>query len=236
MQDVNQSSSGDPHQPPGESDDPRGRTGGRARRGQREKRAPRPLDIATFEALALHHVARFATSAAKLEAYLRRKLRERGWAGEAPHEGEVAAADIVARFIRAGYVDDAGFAQARSASLQRRGFGARRIDQALMQAGIAEPIRTDVRPDEAAARAAALALARRKRFGPWRRDADAGRMEPKEREKQVAAMVRAGHGLGIVRVLLDSPDIATAESWAQAVDGDESSHAEEDWDGPTGDF
>ena len=52
------------------------------RQFSREIRAPKPLDAPRLEELALAYVARFATSAAKLETYLRRKLRERGWEGE----------------------------------------------------------------------------------------------------------------------------------------------------------
>jgi regulatory protein len=48
----------------------------------RRKRPPKPLDSARLEELALAYVARFSTTAAKLERYLRRKLRERGWEGE----------------------------------------------------------------------------------------------------------------------------------------------------------
>lgn len=51
-------------------------------RRDRPKRIPKPLDSVRLEELALAYVARFATSAAKLEDYLRRKLRERGWDGE----------------------------------------------------------------------------------------------------------------------------------------------------------
>ena len=44
-----------------------------------ERRPPKPLDPARLHDLAIHYVARFSTTAAKLEAYLARKLRERGW-------------------------------------------------------------------------------------------------------------------------------------------------------------
>ena len=98
------------------------------------RRNPRPLDAPRLEELALAYVARFATSAAKLEGYLRRKLRERGWDGE----GAAPVAEIVARFVAAGYIDDAVFARARTGSLLRRGYGVRRIGQALDAAGIAE--------------------------------------------------------------------------------------------------
>ena len=51
--------------------------------------------------MALAYVARFSTSAARLERYLRRKLRERGWDGE----GEPQVAALVERYVDLGYVD-----------------------------------------------------------------------------------------------------------------------------------
>jgi SOS response regulatory protein OraA/RecX len=125
------------------------------RPGSGQKRIPRPLTAARLEELALAYVARFATSAAKLEDYLRRKLRERGWEGE--DEAPVAA--LVARYVEAGFVDDLAYARAKSGSLLRRGYGQRRIGQALNAAGIAEDVREEVRPDAAAERRAALAMA-----------------------------------------------------------------------------
>src|SRR5262245_4872809 len=127
------------------------------------RRAAKPLDSARLDELALTYVARFATSRAKLEAYLLRKLRERGWEGE----GEPAIAMLLDRFETAGYVDDAAFARARSGSLLRRGYGPRRVSQALGAAGIGEEIRAEVRAGEGAQRRAALALARRRGFGPF---------------------------------------------------------------------
>ena len=156
--------------------------------------------------MALAYVARFATSAAKLEGYLRRKLRERGWEGE--EEPPVAA--TVARYVALGYVDDAAFAKAKTGSLLRRGYGARRIGQALSAAGIAEEVRDEVRAGAAEQRQAALALARKRRFGPFG-ESPADRAA---REKQVAAMLRAGHPLDFARVLVDAASIDQAEDWA----------------------
>ena len=65
---------------------------------RKEKRAPPPLDARRLNDLALHYVARFATSETKLEAYLQRKLRERGWEGE----GDPGLAALTERFIAAG--------------------------------------------------------------------------------------------------------------------------------------
>ncbi|MEY4670243.1 MAG: hypothetical protein RLZZ415_122, partial [Pseudomonadota bacterium] len=84
-----------------------------ADRARRERRPPRPLDRERLNELALAYLARFATSAAKLEAYLRRKLRERGWDGE----GEPPVAALVERCVAAGYVDDAAYARSKAGSL-----------------------------------------------------------------------------------------------------------------------
>ncbi|GGZ93060.1 regulatory protein RecX [Novosphingobium arvoryzae] len=177
------------------------------------RRNPRPLDAPRLEELALAYVARFATSAAKLEGYLRRKLRERGWDGE----GAAPVAEIVARFVAAGYIDDAVFARARTGSLLRRGYGVRRIGQALDAAGIAEDVRAEVRAAPAEQRRAALALARKRRIGPFGPDG----ADRALREKQLAAMLRAGHPLDSARELVNAPSIAAAERWAAELDGEE---------------
>src|SRR5690606_37160311 len=91
----------------------------------RVRRAPRPLDGTRLEELALAYVARFATSAAKLERYLIRKLRERGWEGESPPD--VAA--IVSRHTELGYIDDDAYARSKAGGLLRRGYGPRRVRQ-----------------------------------------------------------------------------------------------------------
>lgn len=182
-------------------------------RSGRRKRPPKPLDSARLAELALAYVARFSTSAARLERYLRRKLRERGWEGE----GEPGVGALVARYVELGYIDDEAYARARSGSLLRRGYGRRRVQQVLGEAGIAEELRERVRPGEAEARQAALALARRRRFGPFGSDPP----DKPLREKQIAAMLRAGHPLDNVRQIVDAPSAAEAEQWAAEADDEE---------------
>jgi regulatory protein len=185
-------------------------------------KAPRPLTAARLEEMALAYVARFATSAGKLEAYLSRKLRERGWEDEGGDAGGGGARieALIARFAELGYIDDAGFARMRSGSLLRRGFGARRIAQDLNAAGIDEEIRQDCAPDEGAARRAVLAMARRKGLGPFTRGADADQaLDPALREKQMASLLRAGHAMGHARALLALRDAQEAENWAGEGDG-----------------
>ena len=101
-------------------------------RKKRKKRAP--LDETTLRDLALAYVARFATTAAKLEGYLARKIRERGVAEDS--EGRVRDLDVtglVSRLIELGYVDDDAYARSRSRDLTQRGYGKRRVEQALRE-------------------------------------------------------------------------------------------------------
>ncbi|MEO6152748.1 MAG: RecX family transcriptional regulator [Croceibacterium sp.] len=178
----------------------------RVNRRERTQRVPRPLDAAGLRDLALAYVARFATSAAKLERYLVRKVRERGW------DGDVSAdpGAIALHLVELGYVDDEAYAAAKSGSLLRRGYGGRRIGQALAQAGIAAETRAAVQPGESAARQAVLAYARKRRLGPF----GAPVADRAQREKQIAALLRAGHRLDSAREIVDAADIAAAESWA----------------------
>lgn len=160
--------------------------------------------------LALSYVARFATSGAKLEAYLARKLRERGLA-----EGEEAPdiRALVARLVELGYVDDEAYARARAGGLLRRGYGGRRVEQSLRAAGIDEDVRSAVSPDEAGARHAAFTLARRRGFGPF---GEAG-TDRARREKQLAAMIRAGHSFDLARFLVEAESEQQIEAWLAEV-------------------
>ena len=178
---------------------------------RREPRVPKPIDAARLDEMALAYVARFATSAGKLADYLKRKLRERGWEGEeAP---DIAA--LVERFVQVGYVDDANYARSKAQGLLRRGYGARRIDQALGAAGIAEPLREESRGNEVERRRAAIVMARKRRFGPFGAgDRTGGDKEGRTlREKQVAAMLRAGHPLDHVRQVVNAVSEQALEEW-----------------------
>ena len=172
----------------------------------RSRRNPKPLDPEALEELALRYVARFATTRAKLEAYLARKLRERGWAGE----GDPQTAALAGRMVDAGYIDDAAYARAKTDGLLRRGYGIRRVGQALAAAGVEQALRAQDAPSESDQRKAAFALARKRGFGPF------GRSPPDRavREKQIAAMLRAGHVMEHILQLIDAPDLNAAEAWA----------------------
>jgi len=165
-------------------------------------KAPPPYDTALLERAALDYAARYATTQAKLAAYLRRKIRERGWS-DAGEPGAVVGA-LVARFAQHGYVDDHAFAAARADSLLRRGYGARRIGDALRAAGIGPETAGDLTERiDAGAEAAALLYARRKRIGPFA----AALPNPAEKRRWIARMARAGHPIELVLRVLGAEHI-----------------------------
>lgn len=163
------------------------------RPAREERPPPPPLDASTLRDFALRYVGRYATTAAKLQRYLGRKLWERGWSGDAPAPVEA----LVAQFVAQGYVDDRSFGEARARGLAGKGFGARRVGQDLQAAGLARDLASEIGAT-VDGRAAAERFAQRRRFGPW----DRGGFDPDRHRKQVAAMLRAGHDFATVRAVL----------------------------------
>jgi len=162
----------------------------------RTRRERPPLDRKKLEELALRYVERFATTRAKLRDYLRRKLRERGWKGESEPDLEA----IGERFAELGYVDDAAYALSKAQSLAGRGYGKRRLVQKLRVAGVEEGDAEAARAhadDEAVS--SALRFAERRRLGPF---ALTAARDPRDREKALAAMVRAGHGFDLAKAIV----------------------------------
>ena len=159
----------------------------------RRSRNERPaLDEKSLEQAALSYAGRYATTRAKLRAYLLRKLHDCGWEGES----EPPVERLVERMAGLGYVDDRAFASARASALGRRGFGVRRVREALRAAGIDEADgREAVEEAQDGAWRAALRFAERRRIGPFA-EADGDRLA---REKALGALIRAGHPADLAR-------------------------------------
>ncbi|HEU0284081.1 MAG TPA: RecX family transcriptional regulator [Sphingomicrobium sp.] len=160
-------------------------------------RKRKPLNAERLHELALFYVGKFATTRAKLSSYLNRKLRERGWEGDAAPDVD----RLVERLAASGLVDDALYALSKSRSLSERGYGAARVRQSLRAAGVDEEdgaAAHELAADEAAS--AALRFARRRRIGPF---ADAV-PDRAGRERALAAMVRAGHGFDLAKAVVDA--------------------------------
>ena len=169
-----------------------------------------PLNSADLERYALRYVERYATTRAKLAAYLSRKLRERGWDGENSPDPEALAE----RMAELGYVDDRLYAESKAGAMARRGLGARRVREALRFAGVEEADAAALALAIAAeGLASAIAVARRRRIGPYAREAADRPLQ----EKQMAAMIRAGHAPGLARAIVrmapgDDPETALGDA------------------------
>ena len=160
----------------------------------RPSRRRPPLDSERLDELALRYVGRYATTRAKLRSYLARKIRERGWSE--PREPDLER--LADRLCALGYVDDQAYALSKAQALSSRGYGKRRVNEKLRLAGVAEEDGASaLEHADAQAVEAALRFAERRRIGPFA--AAAG--DPRQREKAIAAMVRAGHSFALARTI-----------------------------------
>jgi regulatory protein len=188
------------------------------------RRLPRPVTKAWLQRAALYYLERYAAPAGHLRQVLMRKVDKRlVLRGEAQDEAVAEPAralveEVIAQAVEGGYVDDGAYARAKVASLRRRGGSQRAIRAKLMQKGVpADLVDAAIEADgeEAAStdadgpseqdacfareKEAALAYARRRRLGPFRL-----RDRAERRERDIAAMVRAGFSLSLARSIIDS--------------------------------
>jgi regulatory protein len=175
-----------------------------------KSRNPTPPDQASLEKAALRYLERYASSAAGLRRVLMRRLRRAG--ADQDEEGEdrhAAIEAVIAKLMRLGLLDDARYAEARAGSLARRGASLFVIRRDLKARGIAAgPLDAAIGQlkDEAGGssdavdRMAALALARRRRLGPFR----APRVRAQFRDRDLATLGRAGFALEVARSVIDA--------------------------------
>ena len=171
--------------------------------------APAP-DQASLHAAALRHLARYGTSAAGLRRVLDRRVER--WARSAAAEPEAVARSkqavraVIARLIAAGALDDTAFAAGRARRLARSGHSRAGVAAHLAARGIGRETARAAFPDaEDAELAAALALARRRRIGPFR----AGAADAEVRRRELGVLARAGFPREVaVRALAMEPEAA----------------------------
>ncbi len=175
----------------------------------KRQNAPKKVSAGYLERAALHYLGRFSSTQDNLRRVLERKVRRRNEEHAPPTDEQVGwINDVVEKCVKYGYVDDEVYARQRADSLLRKGKPPRQIMQDLRFKGVdtdtAAAAVENLEGDEEAPdaiRQAAAAYIRRRRFGPFRR------MLPdstEKREKEIAAMMRAGFPYGIVVEMLDA--------------------------------
>ena len=174
------------------------------------RRLPKKATPAYLERAALFYLERYAASAENLRRVLLRKVRRSSEAhGNDPAEGTEAVEALIARFLRAGLLDDGLYARGQALSLARRGNSERAIRLKLQQRGIDEAditqalaARHEVNEDPELA--AALAYAKRRRIGPYRTDPTD---RAATRAKDLAALARRGFAPALCRRVIDTDDL-----------------------------
>lgn len=176
--------------------------------GRVAPRAPKAITEAGLHAAALRYLERFAASAEMVRRVLARRVERAARAGLTERaDGRRLIERVVGRLAAAGVIDDAGFAEAKTRSLNRRGASARAIRARLAAQGLgAEQVGAALAALQAEGGdpelAAAVALARRRRLGPFRADDRAA-----HRLRDLGVMARAGFGGEVARRVIDAaPD------------------------------
>jgi regulatory protein len=166
----------------------------------------------SLENTALSYLSRYAASEFSLRHVLENRLRQTALLnplfaedGALQKQLRMVIDGIVEKHKKTGVLNDAAYAEMKTSSLRRAGRSARAIRQRLGQKGIAPALVTKALgrgadqgdPAEAEFKAA-LALARRRRLGPFRKNKAA----PEQERKDLATLARAGFSFDIARRVL----------------------------------
>ena len=178
----------------------------------RERRSPsrprpRPVTAEWLFRAGAFYLERYASSSQNLRRILERKIARRlaDGAHEEPDPGTAAVhremvEAAIAHFTELKLLDDTSFAEARFSSLRRRGASLRQAGARLAQKGVdRETIDRLATGDDTGDRRAAFVYARRRRLGPHR-----ARDRTERRDRDIAAMMRAGFSFADARAAIDA--------------------------------
>lgn len=182
----------------------------RSRGGKRHR--PRKVSPASLERAALHYLERFSASADGVRRVLERRVRRSADVHDLDEAEAARWIDaVIGKLASSGLLDDRRFAEGRARSLAQRGYGRRRIAQALAQKGVdrdtADAAVATLDDEGISERDAAAAFAHRRRLGPFRTAAD----RAERRDRDLAAMARAGFDLDTARRIVDAADAESLE-------------------------
>jgi regulatory protein len=179
--------------------------GGQDRRAARPLKQPRKVSPRYLENAALYYLKRHAATSSQLQRVLVRKVDK----SLQFHGGERAEAlgwieALLARLTRSGLLDDEAYAGMKARSLRASGRSSRMIAQKLRMKGVAADLVAKKLADatsELSEEEAARIWARKKRLGPFRSNAQA---RQENRQRDLAALARAGFSFGVSRKVIDS--------------------------------
>jgi regulatory protein len=181
---------------------------------KRRRSLPRKVSVTSLENAALYYLGRFATSSENLRRVLMRRVDRAAKHHDTDRQACAKMIDqLIKKFLENGFLDDLAYARAQGASMNRRGKSTRAIQSWLRQrfvpADIVEATITALtkelgEPDLAAA----IAYARKRRLGPYRRV----ERTPDSLDQELAALARSGFSYGLARRIVDATDIEELEN------------------------
>jgi regulatory protein len=175
------------------------------------------VDPDALERAAIRYLERYAASRLQLARVLMRRVQRAAQAGAIERaEGAAHVEAVVARLAERGVLDDKLFAEGRARSLANRGRSGSVIRQTLRARGVGaddvaaafERLEVEMPEPELTA---ALALARRRRLGPYREPGE----RAARREKDMAVFARAGFDRRLARRILDAESIEALAQLAE---------------------
>ncbi len=186
----------------------------KSNRTKRRKKIPRKLSVASIENAALYYLGRYATSSENLRQVLERKIIR----ASRHHDTNIKACnrfvgDLIQRYLENGILNDRMYAQAQAASMNRRGKSLRAIRSRLRQKALSgeiidkaiEVLKNQVgTPDLPAA----IAYARKRSLGPYRRNVKSQSIL----DKELAALARSGFSYSLALRIVKAKNIDELES------------------------
>jgi regulatory protein len=181
---------------------------------------PAALDAAALERAAIDYLARYAASRQGVARVLERRIARAARRGAIDADAARATARaVIDGLVARGLLDDGRFAEGRARSLLGRGRSTAAIRAALRDKGVdaasadhALATLADETPDPDLA--AAIALARRRRLGPFAAPAT----RRARRDKDLGVMARAGFPRAVACRVIDAADVAALEALARGTD------------------
>jgi regulatory protein len=174
-------------------------------------RPTKPITAKYLQNAAAFYLERYPSTAEGLRRVLNRRVRKAEIADAPIIDNVKQTIDaIVAKFVAAGVIDDKAFAQTKARALHRRGTSGRLTRQRLKLAGVDEETldqamagldqELDTDPGQREWQAA-VALARRRRLGPFRQ-----KDRKEHRTRDLAALARAGFDYALARKVIDAEE------------------------------
>jgi regulatory protein len=181
-----------------------------------DKKIPKPVTPQSLRNAALNYIDKFATSRENLRQVLMRRVQKSNYYHDTSvQDGIDWIEELLNKLEEAKFINDRIYAEGRAGALHRKGTSLKVIRLKLIEKGISEDdiafaleaLEEETDSDNLE-RDAAIALARRRRLGPWRL--------PEKRadfkEKDLAAMARAGFSYDMAREIIEAETVEDLEN------------------------